>query len=363
MGCFISCWLPFFILAILKPIPLSNGKAIRDYIPSWLDSFLLWLGYCNSALNPIIYARFNREFRRPFVEILCFRCRGINEKLRNSDRKKMLKDANAKNIRPSVNMQRSSDGSTNYNLNEAYIKQKVLSFNNRQQTPTSTPTPPPILNDPNSSISRPQTRTSTPTSAYLDNKQPSNDVPQPNADECDIDDVSLHLIYDQTKLSSKPVEPVSSPSLLSTRFYSVAKYPCNATLRLNKLDYAIEIKSLNSNSALNENDKENSFKTISLHATPNLLQNSEDLIDEADYPISRTLKKNSMKTLREEFYRSRNDQCGANRSLHLTHNSKLFDNNNNNNNKKNDNNSDSSSSNCNNQNKPLIMTIPTAQIT
>lgn len=44
---------------------------------------LMWLGYFNSFLNPVIYARFNREFRTPFKEILCFRCRGINHRLRS----------------------------------------------------------------------------------------------------------------------------------------------------------------------------------------------------------------------------------------------------------------------------------------
>ena len=73
MGCFLLCWLPFFILALLKPIPVGNGLSVGHYIPKWLDSFLLWLGYFNSALNPMIYARFNREFRKPFIEILCFK--------------------------------------------------------------------------------------------------------------------------------------------------------------------------------------------------------------------------------------------------------------------------------------------------
>ncbi|RMZ95609.1 octopamine receptor, partial [Brachionus plicatilis] len=90
MGCFMLCWLPFFILALIKPIGLGNGYSIGDYVPQWLDAFLLWLGYFNSALNPMIYARFNREFRKPFVEILCFRCRGINNKLRDEERKKMF---------------------------------------------------------------------------------------------------------------------------------------------------------------------------------------------------------------------------------------------------------------------------------
>jgi hypothetical protein len=81
MGCFILCWLPFFILAILRPFPLKAGGQVGDYIPRWLDSILLWLGYFNSALNPMIYARYNREFRRPFLEILCFRFVNLKPKL------------------------------------------------------------------------------------------------------------------------------------------------------------------------------------------------------------------------------------------------------------------------------------------
>lgn len=92
MGCFILCWLPFFIVALLKPISIGGGRKISDIIPKWLDTILLWLGYLNSTLNPMIYARFNREFRRPFIEILCFRCKGINQKLRDEERRKMLKE-------------------------------------------------------------------------------------------------------------------------------------------------------------------------------------------------------------------------------------------------------------------------------
>jgi hypothetical protein len=95
MGCFILCWLPFFILALLKPLINETNSSLGEYIPKWLDSFLLWLGYFNSSLNPMIYAHFNREFRRPFIEILCFRCNNINERLRDMDRKRVQSDMNA----------------------------------------------------------------------------------------------------------------------------------------------------------------------------------------------------------------------------------------------------------------------------
>lgn len=75
MGAFTACWLPFFIVALVKPFHHS--------IPEWLSSLLLWLGYANSFLNPIIYARFNRDFRGPFKDILLFRCSGINSRQRS----------------------------------------------------------------------------------------------------------------------------------------------------------------------------------------------------------------------------------------------------------------------------------------
>ena len=77
MGGFTLCWLPFFILAVIRPL------VDQDAIPGWLTSCFMWLGYFNSFLNPVIYARFNRDFRTPFKEILCFRCKGINVRLRS----------------------------------------------------------------------------------------------------------------------------------------------------------------------------------------------------------------------------------------------------------------------------------------
>ncbi|CAH1784873.1 unnamed protein product [Owenia fusiformis] len=82
MGGFTACWLPFFILAVIRPFCVDPETQL-DCIPVWLTSVFQWLGYANSLLNPIIYARFNRDFRAPFREILCCRCSGINMRLRS----------------------------------------------------------------------------------------------------------------------------------------------------------------------------------------------------------------------------------------------------------------------------------------
>ncbi|KAF0292195.1 5-hydroxytryptamine receptor 1 [Amphibalanus amphitrite] len=76
MTAFIVCWLPFFILAVLRPM------VPRGSIPDSVSDVFLWLGYCNSSLNPVIYATFNKDFRRPFREILCLRCRSLKPLLR-----------------------------------------------------------------------------------------------------------------------------------------------------------------------------------------------------------------------------------------------------------------------------------------
>ncbi|XP_026810172.1 probable G-protein coupled receptor No18 [Rhopalosiphum maidis] len=64
MGSFIACWLPFFFMYILKPLcPVC-------YIPPQAFAIAFWLGYMNSAINPVIYTIFNKDFRRSFRRVL-----------------------------------------------------------------------------------------------------------------------------------------------------------------------------------------------------------------------------------------------------------------------------------------------------
>uniref|UniRef100_A0AAY4AEB7 G-protein coupled receptors family 1 profile domain-containing protein n=1 Tax=Denticeps clupeoides TaxID=299321 RepID=A0AAY4AEB7_9TELE len=64
LGVFIICWLPFFLTHVLKA---HCGSCCIS--PS-LYSAVTWLGYLNSAVNPIIYTTFNIEFRKAFIKIL-----------------------------------------------------------------------------------------------------------------------------------------------------------------------------------------------------------------------------------------------------------------------------------------------------
>ncbi|GAA50114.1 5-hydroxytryptamine receptor 7 [Clonorchis sinensis] len=82
MGSFTLCWLPFFLYQLMTPILKLFSISLAEYIPMKVTQFFLWLGYMNSLLNPIIYAKFNQDFRLPFVYILRCRCKGIDQQVR-----------------------------------------------------------------------------------------------------------------------------------------------------------------------------------------------------------------------------------------------------------------------------------------
>uniref|UniRef100_A0A8C5S4R8 Dopamine receptor D2 n=1 Tax=Laticauda laticaudata TaxID=8630 RepID=A0A8C5S4R8_LATLA len=63
LGVFIICWLPFFITHIMN-------MHCNCEIPQVMYNAFTWLGYVNSAVNPIIYTTFNIEFRKAFMKIL-----------------------------------------------------------------------------------------------------------------------------------------------------------------------------------------------------------------------------------------------------------------------------------------------------
>ncbi|XP_030630776.1 dopamine receptor D4a [Chanos chanos] len=71
VGAFLFCWTPFFVVHTMRALCESCN------ISSSLMSTVTWLGYVNSALNPIIYTVFNTEFRmffRKFLPNCCCCC-------------------------------------------------------------------------------------------------------------------------------------------------------------------------------------------------------------------------------------------------------------------------------------------------
>ena len=62
---FLACWTPFFVVHVSRVLCRSCSIG-----PS-LVSVVTWLGYVNSAVNPLIYTAFNPEFRTVFQRLLC----------------------------------------------------------------------------------------------------------------------------------------------------------------------------------------------------------------------------------------------------------------------------------------------------
>ena len=63
VGCFIICWAPFFSVYVL-------GVFCVDCTPPVLFVVFFWLGYCNSAINPFVYALCSKDFRFAFRRLL-----------------------------------------------------------------------------------------------------------------------------------------------------------------------------------------------------------------------------------------------------------------------------------------------------
>lgn len=64
MGTFTLCWLPFFVANVLRAL---GGPSL---VPNRAFLALNWLGYANSAFNPLIYCR-SPDFRSAFRRLLC----------------------------------------------------------------------------------------------------------------------------------------------------------------------------------------------------------------------------------------------------------------------------------------------------
>ncbi|XP_057205007.1 histamine receptor H2a [Triplophysa rosa] len=65
LGAFVVCWFPYFTFFTIMGIRKEENP------PRTAQSVVLWLGYANSALNPMLYATLNRDFRSAYGKLLC----------------------------------------------------------------------------------------------------------------------------------------------------------------------------------------------------------------------------------------------------------------------------------------------------
>lgn len=72
LGAFVICWFPYFTYFTWI------GMKEKTNPPNTLHSVVLWLGYFNSTLNPILYPAFNRDFHRAYRELL--HCKRLDQR-------------------------------------------------------------------------------------------------------------------------------------------------------------------------------------------------------------------------------------------------------------------------------------------
>lgn len=67
---FTVCWLPFSLVYLIDRICECGMRDTKAF------AVIFWLGYCNSAVNPMLYSIFNRDFRHAFMRLLCRKRKG-----------------------------------------------------------------------------------------------------------------------------------------------------------------------------------------------------------------------------------------------------------------------------------------------
>uniref|UniRef100_H3A220 G-protein coupled receptors family 1 profile domain-containing protein n=1 Tax=Latimeria chalumnae TaxID=7897 RepID=H3A220_LATCH len=68
---FVMCWLPYFVLNVWIA---AKGSETTNAI-THVFKVITWLGYCNSTINPMLYAFLNRDFQRALKKLICRRWR------------------------------------------------------------------------------------------------------------------------------------------------------------------------------------------------------------------------------------------------------------------------------------------------
>lgn len=64
MACFCFCWWPFLFMYTIRSFCKSCSLDMH------FQAAIIWLGYANSSLNPILYTIFNDDFRKAFHKIV-----------------------------------------------------------------------------------------------------------------------------------------------------------------------------------------------------------------------------------------------------------------------------------------------------
>ncbi|XP_009993923.1 PREDICTED: histamine H2 receptor-like [Chaetura pelagica] len=72
ISAFVLCWLPYFVLNVWLA---ARGTDSTSTVLVDTFKIITWLGYCNSTINPMLYAFLNRDFQRALKKLLVCRHR------------------------------------------------------------------------------------------------------------------------------------------------------------------------------------------------------------------------------------------------------------------------------------------------
>ncbi|XP_067899175.1 histamine H2 receptor-like [Heterodontus francisci] len=67
---FVLCWLPYFVFNISIAV---HGSQLNSTTINCVFKVITWFGYCNSTINPLLYAFLNRDFQRALKKMLVCR--------------------------------------------------------------------------------------------------------------------------------------------------------------------------------------------------------------------------------------------------------------------------------------------------
>lgn len=65
---FVCCWTPYVLFNTIRTFELVGNI-------NSVDTVTMWLGFLNSATNPVIYGVLNKQFRRGMKKLLCIGCK------------------------------------------------------------------------------------------------------------------------------------------------------------------------------------------------------------------------------------------------------------------------------------------------
>ncbi|GCB64089.1 hypothetical protein scyTo_0000235 [Scyliorhinus torazame] len=70
ISAFVLCWLPYFVFNICIAV---SGSQFNSATINHVFKVITWFGYCNSTINPLLYAFLNRDFQRALKKMLVCR--------------------------------------------------------------------------------------------------------------------------------------------------------------------------------------------------------------------------------------------------------------------------------------------------